>query len=187
MMGKDLIIRCLRCGQKNRIHHARIGDTPLCGTCGAYLDELILRCLACGTKNIVREDRLHDRPICGKCGVPLYQGYADDIGDKNFVEEVISFPGPVLMCCWAPWCSSNRVMIPILNELGRKYAGGVKIAKLNIYENPKIVEQYKITKTPTLLFYRDGTVIKRIEGEQKLKELEEILRNIITEHMENSG
>lgn len=186
-MKKDLIIRCLRCGQKNRIQRARIGDTPLCGACGTHLDELILRCLACGAKNIVREDRLHDRPICGKCGVPLYQGYADDIKDETFDEEIISFPGPVLMCCWAPWCSSNRVMIPILNELGRKYAGGVKIAKLNIYENPKVVEQYKITKTPTLLFYKDGTVIKRIEGEQKPKELEEILRNIIREHMEESG
>ena len=186
-MEKDLIIRCLRCGQKNRIHHDHIGDTPLCGRCNAHLDELILRCLACGTRNIVREDRLHDRPRCGKCRVPLYQGYADDIGDRNFVEEVLSFPGPVLMCCWAPWCSSNRVMIPILNELGRKYAGGVKIAKLNIYDNPEIVEQYNITSTPTLLFYREGTIIKRTEGEKRLDEIEDLLLSIIKENVEGSG
>jgi thioredoxin 2 len=179
MMEKELVIRCLRCGQKNRIRQDRVGDTPLCGRCNAHLDELILRCLACGTRNIVREDRLHDRPICGKCGVPLYQGYADDISDDTFVEEVISFPGPVLMCCWAPGCSSTRAMIPVLNKLGRKYAGGVKIGKLNIYENPRIAERYAITATPTFLFYREGTVIKRLEGEQQQDVIENILRDIV--------
>jgi len=186
-MEKELIIRCLRCGQKNRIDRTHIGDEPLCGTCGAHLDELILRCLACGTRNIVREDRLHDKPICGKCRVPLYQGYADDIGDRNFIEEIISFPGPVLMYCWAPCCSSIRTMIPILNELGRRYAGGVKIARLNIYESPKIAEQYNITKTPTLLFYRNGCLVKRIEGYKRQDEIEDLLRHIVKENLKDSG
>lgn len=181
MLINDLIIRCLRCGQKNRIHRDRISDEPMCGRCGAHLDELILRCLACGTKNIVREERLHHRPICGKCHAPLYQGYADDISDSNFDTEVLAFPGPVIMCCWAPWCSSTRIMIPILNKLGRKYAGGVKFAKLNMYENQQIAAQFDIKKTPTILFFKQGKLVHRMEGETTQEDLEENIQKIIRE------
>lgn len=184
--GIQLVIRCLRCGQKNRIRQDRMGDTPLCGRCNAHLDELILRCLSCSTRNIVREDRLHDRPICGKCGVPLYQGYADDIRDDTFVEEILSFPGPVLMYCWAPGCSSTRAIIPVLNRLGRKYAGGVKIARLNTYESPRTAEQYGINATPTFLFYRDGRVIQQLEGAQTQDVIEHILQDIVTKRKQES-
>lgn len=181
MVINDLIIRCLRCGQKNRIRRDRMNDEPMCGRCGAHLDKLILRCLACGTKNIVKEERLHHRPICGKCGVPLYQGYADDISDNNFDNEILAFPGPVIMCCWAPWCSSTRTMIPILNELGRKYAGGVKVAKLNTYDNQRIVTEYEIKKTPTLLFFKNGKLVHRMEGETTKENLEKSIHAIIRE------
>jgi len=179
MFKNDLIIRCLRCGQKNRIRKHQLSNKLICGRCGARLDELILRCLACGTKNIVSEERLHDRPVCGRCGVPLYQGYAVDIFDNTFNNEVITFPGPVLVYCWAPWFDSNRTVIPILNQLAPKYAGGVKIAKLNIYENPRITAEYNIEDTPTLLLFRNGKLVNTVTGVSTKEELERHIQSIV--------
>lgn len=179
MFRNDLIIRCLRCGQKNRILKHQLSNKLICGRCGARLDELILRCLACGTKNIVSEERLHDRPACGRCGVPLYQGYAADISDNTFNNEVITFPGPVLVYCWAPWFDSNRAVIPILNQLAPKYAGGVRIAKLNIYENPLIAAKYNIEDTPTLLLFRNGELVNTITGVSTREELEGHIQSIM--------
>ena len=66
------IVRCLRCGQKNRISRHRLKDRPVCGGCGFFLDELIVKCLYCGSKNRIPENRLHDLPLCARCKAPLY-------------------------------------------------------------------------------------------------------------------
>jgi thioredoxin 2 len=71
MGQEDMIIRCLNCGTKNRIPQARMQDHPVCGRCGASLDEMIIRCLSCGKKNRMPENRLSERPLCGHCGLPL--------------------------------------------------------------------------------------------------------------------
>ena len=71
MSEKQMVIRCLNCGTKNRIPKERLHDRPLCGKCGATLDEMIIRCLRCGTKNRMPENRLTEQPLCGKCGTAL--------------------------------------------------------------------------------------------------------------------
>jgi len=79
-MSQDcFIVRCLRCGQKNRIFRSRLKDRPVCGRCGFFLDELIVQCLHCGAKNRIPEDRLQDLPLCSKCKKPLYcEGIGED-------------------------------------------------------------------------------------------------------------
>lgn len=73
-MSQDyFIIRCLRCGQKNRIFRNRLKDRPICGRCGFLLDELVVQCLNCGAKNRIPEDRLDDFPLCAKCKAHLYR------------------------------------------------------------------------------------------------------------------
>lgn len=72
MLQNYFIVRCLRCGQKNRIVRTRLKDKPACGSCHAPLDELIVRCLHCGVKNRITEYRPHNLPLCARCGQPLY-------------------------------------------------------------------------------------------------------------------
>jgi thioredoxin 2 len=72
MLQNYFIVRCLRCGQKNRIVRTRLKDKPVCGSCHAPLDELIVRCLNCGVKNRITEYRPHNLPLCARCGQPLY-------------------------------------------------------------------------------------------------------------------
>jgi thioredoxin 2 len=168
MNDKQMVIRCSNCSAKNRIPRERLHDRPLCGKCGAILDEMIIRCLHCGTKNRMPEDRLSERPLCGKCGAKLVvmsdQGRPIEVTDSTFNREVISFPGSVLVDCWAPWCGPCKMVAPILDELASKYAGGVLIAKLNVDENPLTASRYEVRSIPTMLLFKDGNLVNRLVG-----------------------
>ena len=183
MTYEQMIIRCLNCGTKNRIPRNRLHDRPTCGRCHAHLDDMIIRCLSCGTKNRMPEDKLNKRPLCGKCGIPLVisgdTGQPIDISDGTFATEVLSYPGSVLMDCWAPWCNPCRMLAPILEELASKYAGGVKIAKLNVDENPLTASKYNVQNVPTMLLFKSGQVVNRLVGVMTKEEIERHILSIM--------
>jgi thioredoxin 2 len=176
MVNEQMIIRCLNCGTRNRIKRDRVHDRPTCGRCHAHLDDMIIRCLSCGTKNRMPETRLSERPLCGKCGVPLVIGTGEgrpiDITDETFSREVLSHAGSVLMDLWAPWCAPCRTIGPILEELAAKYAGGIKVVKLNIDENPLTASKYDVRNIPTMLLFKDGNLENRLVGALPKEEIE---------------
>ncbi|MBA4396066.1 MAG: thiol reductase thioredoxin [Syntrophus sp. (in: bacteria)] len=144
---------------------------------------MIIRCLSCGTKNRMPEDRINASPKCGKCGAPLVNrsepGRPVDVTDSTFSKEVISSASSVLVDCWAPWCAPCRSIAPILDELAHKYAGGVKIAKLNVDDNPMIASQYSIQSIPTMLLFKDGKMVNRLVGALPKEEIERRLLEIM--------
>ena len=183
MGHNQMIVRCLNCGTKNRIPRNRLHDQPTCGRCHSPLDDMIIRCLSCGTKNRMPEDKLHQRPLCGRCGVPLVTstdtGQPVEITDGTFAKEVLSHPGSVLMDLWAPWCAPCRTLAPILEELASKYAGGVKIVKLNVDENPMTASKYHVQNVPTMLLFKDGKLVNRLVGVLPKEEIEQHLLSIM--------
>jgi thioredoxin 2 len=114
------------------------------------------------------EDRLYGKPKCGRCGSPLVvveeTAHPVDITDASFYPEILRFSGSALVDCWAPWCAPCRAVAPVLDELASKYAGGAKIAKLNIDENPITASQYSVQSIPTMLFFREGKLLDRLVG-----------------------
>lgn len=78
--------------------------------------------------------------------------------DDTFDEEVIKSEGPVLVDYWADWCGPCKMIAPILDEIAGEYGDKVKIAKLNIDENPATPPKYGIRGIPTLMLFKGGNV-----------------------------
>ena len=87
-----------------------------------------------------------------------------EVTDNTFDEEVLRSPLPVLLDCWAPWCGPCRMMGPVIDELAVELAGTVRVAKLNVDQNPQTAQALGIQSIPTLLVFRDGKVIGSMAG-----------------------
>ncbi|HET58319.1 MAG TPA: hypothetical protein ENN35_07760 [Deltaproteobacteria bacterium] len=173
--NQELIVRCLKCGQKNRISRDHLGDRPFCGRCGASLDEIYIQCLRCGRINRIPEGRVHDLPRCGKCGAPLYTDYVLDLSEENFEREVIERDETILVCCWDPDRDLCRRVMPALTKLAPKYLGNLKLYRLNIHENPELAARYSVETTPAYLLFKKGTLTETILGIASLADLEKKL------------
>jgi thioredoxin len=86
------------------------------------------------------------------------------VTDATFTRDVLQAQLPVMVDFWAPWCGPCRMIAPALEKLAGEYAGRVRIAKLNVDENPRTQAQYQVQGIPTLLLVKNGRVVDRIVG-----------------------
>jgi len=80
------------------------------------------------------------------------------VTDDTFESEVLNAQHPVLVDYWAEWCGPCKMIAPILDEIANEYTGKIKIAKLNIDDNPQTPPKYGIRGIPTLMLFKDGQV-----------------------------
>ncbi len=80
------------------------------------------------------------------------------VTDADFESEVLQSATPVLVDYWAEWCGPCKMIAPILDEVSAEYAGKLKVAKLNIDENPQTPPKYGIRGIPTLMLFKNGAI-----------------------------
>lgn len=80
------------------------------------------------------------------------------VTDDTFEAEILKADGPVLVDYWADWCGPCKMIAPILDEISDEYGDRLKVAKLNIDENPGTPPKYGIRGIPTLMLFKNGNV-----------------------------
>ena len=78
--------------------------------------------------------------------------------DANFDNDVLKSSVPVLVDYWAEWCGPCKMIAPTLDEIAKEYQGKLKIAKVNVDENPQVTQKFGIRSIPTLMIFKDGSV-----------------------------
>ena len=143
----------------------------------------IIQCRHCKTRNRVPKIRVKDHPVCGKCRRPLPPPSAVQhpviVTDQSFQNEVMSYPGLLLLDCWAAWCGPCRMISPIVDQLAREYSGRVKVAKLNVDQNPMTAAQYRVLSVPTMLFFKNGKVVHTLAGAYAKPKIERHLQALM--------
>ena len=95
------------------------------------------------------------------------------ITDATFEQETSQ--GLVLIDFWATWCGPCRMQAPILDQLAEEvHEDDLKICKIDVDENPNTARQFGIMSIPTLLFKKDGQVVKQVAGVHTKAQLKEI-------------
>jgi thioredoxin 1 len=87
-----------------------------------------------------------------------------EVSDATFDQEVLKSEQPVLVDFWAVWCGPCKALGPIVDAVAAKYAGQVKVAKVNVDENSASPSRYNIRGIPALLFFKGGKVTDQMVG-----------------------
>lgn len=145
---------------------------------------IIVRCARCGAKNRIPAYRMKENARCGKCHRPLpsrraHEGRPVNVNDLNFKQEVIGSSEPVLVDFWASWCGHCASVAPILDQLAGEYSGRLKVAKLNVDENPQTASRYGIGSVPGMLFFKQGRVVSSIAGALPKDDLKRRIESVL--------
>jgi thioredoxin 1 len=98
-----------------------------------------------------------------------------NVNDQEFEDSVLGSDTPVLVDFWAEWCVPCHMVSPVVEEIGQEKGDGLKIAKLNIDENPQATRTYGVMSIPSLILFKGGAEVARVIG---AKPKDAILRDL---------
>jgi thioredoxin 2 len=125
-------------------------------------DGKIVPCPSCGKKNRVPATS-SGKPQCASCKAAL--PWVVDASDDSLA-SALNTKQLVLIDLWAPWCGPCKMVAPVLEQLASRYAGRIKVVKINVDDNPRSAQTYDARSIPTLVFAHNGQVVDRIIGAQ---------------------
>lgn len=125
-------------------------------------DSQVTACPDCGVKNRVPAAS-KGRPQCASCKKPL--PWLVDATDATLA-GALDTSQLVLLDLWAPWCGPCRMVAPVLETLSKKFAGQVKVVKVNVDDNPVTAQRFDARSIPLLVMLRNGQPVDTVVGAQ---------------------
>ena len=98
------------------------------------------------------------------------------VSQSNFEDEVLNSQTPVLVDFWAEWCGPCKIVGPVLSVA---YDGKIKIAKVNVDENPDLTSRFNIMSIPTMKFIKAGEVVGELVGAAPKNTIESEIQKVI--------
>lgn len=90
----------------------------------------------------------------------------------NFEKEVLEEKLPVLVDFYAAWCGPCKMMAPLVEKMAEKYAGQMKIGKLDVEDSMDIAQKYRVMNIPTFIFFKNGEAVETHIGGMSAGDLE---------------
>lgn len=102
-----------------------------------------------------------------------------EINKDNFKQNILESSRPTLVDFYAEWCGPCKVIAPVLTSLKEEYNDRVNIVKIDVDSNPELATEYNIRSVPTLMFFKNGSVVNTIKGAVPKQKLEEALNSLV--------
>lgn len=102
-----------------------------------------------------------------------------DVSDSNFESMVLKSEIPALVDFWASWCAPCKAIAPIVDEMAAAYSGKVRVAKMNVDDNPSTPGRYGVRGIPTLILFKDGKVVDQLVGAVPKDQVKELIEKAL--------
>lgn len=102
-----------------------------------------------------------------------------NLNSSNFNEEINNTDKLVLIDFFATWCGPCKMLSPIISEIAEEYSNSVKVCKVNVDDNQGLALKYNIMSVPTLIFLKNGKVVKSSVGFCSKSELDNIINDLL--------
>ncbi len=103
------------------------------------------------------------------------------VEDATWDAEVMKASELVMVDFWAVWCGPCQMVAPIIEELGKEYAGKMKVRKLNTDENPEVAGRYQVMSIPTILFFKNGQVVEKLVGARPKRQFKDMIDSLLAQ------